>query len=49
MPSLRDVCRTDGNWNVLPYVKGKTFELREQLAKRLSAAIHQRRPWTANL
>jgi|SRR5215472_13761720 len=27
------------NWNVLPYTKGRTFELRDRLAKRLKAAI----------
>lgn len=29
------------NWNVLPYMKGRTFELREKLSKRLIAAIDQ--------
>lgn len=31
------------NWNVLPYVKGNTFELRERLAKQLTAVIEQAR------
>ena len=31
------------NWNVLHYVKGKTFELRERLAKQLTAVIQQAR------
>jgi hypothetical protein len=31
------------NWNVLPYKKGKTHELRERLAKRLKASVDQQR------